>query len=208
MSSQYRSAAAIIGSCIRRETKWPGGRHLRSTRCAPPDNCGSKRTRTKDRPTSPVKARPKSNDGKKGRSLLTAIKHGTERKPTNACRGANRGRRRLSFNSPPAKDRKNVVVDQPMNALQKWTLSLAGTAIAVGISYQWLDRPIALFFHHNVARPPNVDTATYAPDPMVPLAVTVFIVLGLMNLSGRALSRLQNCALPCSLRLICAGITK
>ena len=95
-----------------------------------------------------------------------------------------------------------------MNALQKWTLSLAGTAIAAGISYQWLDRPIALFFHHTVARPQTFATLTYAPDPMVPLAVTVFIVLGLMNLSGRALSRLQTCALLCSLSLIVAELTK
>ena len=95
-----------------------------------------------------------------------------------------------------------------MNALQKWTLSLAGTAIAAGISYQWLDRPIALFFHKTVARPQTFATLTYAPDPMVPLAVTVFVVLGLMNLSGRALSRLENCALLCSLSLIVAELTK
>ena len=68
-----------------------------------------------------------------------------------------------------------------MNALQKWTLSLAGTAIAAGISYQWLDRPIALFFHKTVARPETFAKLTYAPDPMVPLAVTVFVVLGLMK---------------------------
>jgi membrane-associated phospholipid phosphatase len=43
---------------------------------------------------------------------------------------------------------------------------------------------------------------------MVPLAVTVFVVLGLMNLSGRVLSRLENCALLCSLSLIVAELTK
>src|SRR4029078_279113 len=103
---------------------------------------------------------------------------------------------------------ENVVVDQPMNALQKWTLSLAGTAIAAGISYQWVDRPVAVFFHSTVARPETFARLTYAPDPMVPLAVTVFVVLGLMNLSGGALSRLENCALLCSLSLIVAELTK
>jgi membrane-associated phospholipid phosphatase len=43
---------------------------------------------------------------------------------------------------------------------------------------------------------------------MVPLAVIVFVVLGLMNLSGRSLSRLENCTLLCSLSLIVAELTK
>jgi membrane-associated phospholipid phosphatase len=95
-----------------------------------------------------------------------------------------------------------------MNALRKWILSLAGTAVAVVISYQWLDRPIALFFHKTVARPETFATFTYAPDPMVPLACFVFAVLGLINLSGRALSRVQTCAMLCSLSLIIAELTK
>jgi membrane-associated phospholipid phosphatase len=95
-----------------------------------------------------------------------------------------------------------------MNGLSKWMLSLAGTVVAVAISYQWLDRPIALFFHKTVARPETFAALTYAPDPMVPLAVTIFVVLGLMNLSGRVLSRLENCALLCSLSLIVAELTK
>ena len=94
-----------------------------------------------------------------------------------------------------------------MSGLHKWIVSLAGTAIAAAISYQWLDRPVALFFHHTVARPEIFAKLTYAPDPMVPLAVTVFVVLGLMNLSGRALSRLEHCALLCSLSLIVAELT-
>ena len=74
-----------------------------------------------------------------------------------------------------------------MSGLRKWIVSLAGTAIAAIVSYQWLDRPVALFFHNTVSRPETFATLTYAPDPMVPLAVAVFVVLGLMNLSGRAL---------------------
>lgn len=95
-----------------------------------------------------------------------------------------------------------------MNGLRKWILSLAGTAIAVTIAYQWLDRPIALFFHKTVARPETFATLTYAPDPMVPLACFVFAVFGLMSLSGRVLSRLENCALLCSLSVIVAELTK
>jgi membrane-associated phospholipid phosphatase len=95
-----------------------------------------------------------------------------------------------------------------MNALRKWTLSFAGTAVAVIISYQWIDRPVSLFFHKTIARPETFAKLTYGPDPMVPLAVMVFVVLGLMNLAGRALSRLENCALLCSLSLIVAELTK
>jgi membrane-associated phospholipid phosphatase len=95
-----------------------------------------------------------------------------------------------------------------MRALQLWLVSLTGVALASAIAFQWLDRPIALFFHHIVARPQAFAKLTYAPDPMVPLAVIVFVMLGLMNLAGRVLSRLQTCALLCSLSLIVAEITK
>jgi len=95
-----------------------------------------------------------------------------------------------------------------MNALSKWILSLAATLAAAAISYQWLDRPIALFVSKLVARPQTFAKLTYVPDPLAPLAAIVFVVLGLMNLSGRALSRLQTCALLCSLSLVVTELTK
>ena len=95
-----------------------------------------------------------------------------------------------------------------MSGLRKWMLSLAGTATAVVVSYQWIDRPVALFFHKTVARPETFATLAYAPDPMVPLACFVFAVFGLVSLSGRALSRIENCALLCSLSVIIAELTK
>ena len=95
-----------------------------------------------------------------------------------------------------------------MNALHKWMLSLAGTSGAVALSYQWLDRPIALFFHQMVARPEPLAKITQLPHFLVPLAGTAILALGLCNLSGRALSRLQTCALLCGLSLVVADITK
>ena len=92
--------------------------------------------------------------------------------------------------------------------LRKWILSLVGTVVAVAISYQWIDRPVALFFHNTVARPETFAKLTYAPDPMVPLACFVFVVFGLVSLSGRVLSRIENCTLLCSLSLIVAELTK
>lgn len=99
-------------------------------------------------------------------------------------------------------------IDTPMTPIKRWIVSLAGVILASTISFHWLDRPVALFFHSSVARPETFARLTYAPDPMVPLAVMVFVVLGLMNLSGRALSRLENCALLCSLSVIVAELTK
>ena len=95
-----------------------------------------------------------------------------------------------------------------MIALRKWVLSFAGTALACAVSYQFLDRPIALLFHRTVAQPEPFAKLTHLPDPFVPLAVIVFVGLGLWNLSGHRLSRIQNCALLCSISLIVAEATK
>lgn len=95
-----------------------------------------------------------------------------------------------------------------MSNLRKWLLSLAATAAAVAICYLWVDRPVALLFHHTIAKRDAFATLTTAPDPMVPLAAIVFVALGLVSLSGRVLSRLQTCALLCSLSLIVAELTK
>ena len=66
--------------------------------------------------------------------------------------------------------------DTELSALRKWIVSLAGTAAAVIISYQWIDRPVTLFFHQTVARPESFAKLTYAPDPMVPLAVMKMVL--------------------------------
>ena len=95
-----------------------------------------------------------------------------------------------------------------MNALRKWNLSLLGTTLVTAIAYEWLDRPVALFFNKAVARPELLTELSYSANPLVPLAVMVIVVLGLLNLSGRVLSRPQNCALLCSLSLIFAEMTK
>ena len=95
-----------------------------------------------------------------------------------------------------------------MIALQKWTLGLAGTALACAASYQWLDRPIALIFNRSVAHPEPLVQLTRLPDPFVPLAVITFVGLGLWSLSGRVLSRLQKCAFLCSISLLVAEATK
>ena len=82
-----------------------------------------------------------------------------------------------------------------MSQLQKWIFGLAGTAIAVIICFEWLDRPIAVLFKRTITHAEPFVELTHLPDPFLPLAVVIFIALGLWNLSGRVLSRTQNCAL-------------
>ena len=92
--------------------------------------------------------------------------------------------------------------------LQKWIVALVGTASAVTFSYQWLDRPIALYINFRFQRPETIVRVHGLPDPFVVLALTIFICLGLWNLSGRALSRFQTTALLSSLSLLVTQAAK
>src|SRR5258708_26433245 len=95
-----------------------------------------------------------------------------------------------------------------MSALRNWLTGLASVVAATTISYLWLDQPLALFFHSQVQHQEPLVKLSHLPDPFVPLAVVTFVGLGLWNLSGRVLSRLQNAALLCSLSLLVADATK
>lgn len=95
-----------------------------------------------------------------------------------------------------------------MNALNRWLLALAGTAVATVAAYLWLDRPIALFSHAHISNPDMFAVATHIPDPFMPAAVIVFAAVGIWVLSGRALAKPQLTALLCSISLIVAETTK
>jgi membrane-associated phospholipid phosphatase len=91
-----------------------------------------------------------------------------------------------------------------MRAAFVWLASLVAIAAMVTISFQWLDRPIALLIHDNLQRPHHgfLDKLTHIPDPLIPLAIIVFLVLGLRALFGRPLLNYQAAALVCSLSVI------
>jgi membrane-associated phospholipid phosphatase len=95
-----------------------------------------------------------------------------------------------------------------MTAMQRWLSSLAATVSAVVISYAWLDRPIALFFHREFPHPDAFEKLTHIPDPLVPLAVVGFVVIGLLALSGRQLTRIETAILLSSVSLIVAEAIK
>jgi membrane-associated phospholipid phosphatase len=97
-----------------------------------------------------------------------------------------------------------------MSAIKRWLAALLLTALAVAISYQWLDRPLALFAHSLFAaqRHTLFEPLTHIPDPLMPAAAIAFVGLGLYALAGRALSRLQTRLAVCSLSLTMAQVVK
>jgi membrane-associated phospholipid phosphatase len=95
-----------------------------------------------------------------------------------------------------------------MNGLRNWGLGFLGTAIAVTISYLWLDRPIALLAHAELQGFHLFEKLTLIPGALVPLAVVAFMVLGLHGLTGRQLSRFQTVMLLSGVSLAVAIIIK
>jgi membrane-associated phospholipid phosphatase len=95
-----------------------------------------------------------------------------------------------------------------MNGLRNWGLGFLGTAIAVTVSYLWLDRPIALLAHAELQRFHLFEKLTLIPDALVPLAVVVFMVLGLRGLTEHKLSRFQTVMLLSGVSLAVAIIIK
>ena len=95
-----------------------------------------------------------------------------------------------------------------MGALQRWLLSLASTAAAVLVAYLWLDRPISQFAHVELPQYATFEKLTHIPDVFIPLAVVIFVAVGLLDLSGRVLTKIQATALLCSVSAIIADATK
>jgi membrane-associated phospholipid phosphatase len=95
-----------------------------------------------------------------------------------------------------------------MTAIQRWFSSLAATAVAVVIAYLWLDRVIALFAQGRLVQHDTYAQLTHIPDPFMPLAIVIFVSVGLLALSGRPLAKIPATALLCSVSVIVAEATK
>jgi membrane-associated phospholipid phosphatase len=95
-----------------------------------------------------------------------------------------------------------------LNRPTRWTIALALTALAVAVSYQWLDRPIAFFAHAHLHNEPLFARLTRIPEFFVPLAVLGFIMLGLRALMAQPLTRLEAVTLLCALSLVVANAIK
>jgi membrane-associated phospholipid phosphatase len=95
-----------------------------------------------------------------------------------------------------------------MISLQKWTISLVTTAIAVSVSYLWLDIPIATFAHSAMTHTRVYYALTLLPEPLVPASLVALFALGLWALAGKRLSRPFRIVLLCSVSLIVAEVAK
>lgn len=80
--------------------------------------------------------------------------------------------------------------------------------MATSAAYAWLDRPVARFAHTEFAHHQAFAQLTHIPDPLGPMAVIVFIALGLSVLGERPLPKLGAVALMCSISLVMAAATK
>jgi membrane-associated phospholipid phosphatase len=93
-----------------------------------------------------------------------------------------------------------------MGSILKWFGSAIATAAVVANSFQWFGRPVALMVHQCTRHPHRkiFDQLTHIPDPLIPIAVVEFIVLGVKEFYGRSLSNYQAAAFVCSLSVVFA----
>jgi len=95
-----------------------------------------------------------------------------------------------------------------MKGLRNWSLGFLGTAIAVVVSYLWLDRPIAYLAHDELQGFHVFQKLTLIPGALVPLAIVAFVAVGLRGLTGGRLSRFQSVMLLSGLSLAIAAVVK
>jgi membrane-associated phospholipid phosphatase len=95
-----------------------------------------------------------------------------------------------------------------MIGLQRWLASLAATAVAATTAYLWLDRPIAFLAHANGVHQSTFARFTHIPDPMIPLGIVCFVVVGLAAIAARPLPKIAIVAALCGISVVMAEATK
>jgi membrane-associated phospholipid phosphatase len=95
--------------------------------------------------------------------------------------------------------------NREMSDLTKWIVSFALTTVLILVSYQWLDRPIALFAHDHVRRFTVFGLlTTRVPELVAPLAGVALIVVAFRALAKRPLSHAQSVMLLCAVSFFIA----
>src|SRR3974390_2186406 len=89
-------------------------------------------------------------------------------------------------------------------SLRQWLSALALVTVVVIISFYWLDRPLALLMQNQLSHSTRrvAGPLTYIDNPLFLIAVITFVLLGIIGLTGRPLSKLRSVILFCSLSLI------
>ena len=119
-------------------------------------------------------------------------------------------RRPLVGEGSPKNGMTLIVQRYDMISLRQWLCALALTGLAIVISFYWFDRRIALFVHNHFPHgtPKVAEPITYIPNPLIWIAAITFVVLGLVGLKGRSLSKMQSVLLVCSVSLMVAEAMK
>jgi membrane-associated phospholipid phosphatase len=92
-----------------------------------------------------------------------------------------------------------------------WLVLFVTTSLVVMGGYLWFDRPVARFidaYLHWGYRHLSNTPITRIPDPLIPISVLVFVLLGLLALSSRSFSKFSTCAFLCSISVIVAATMK
>ena len=89
-----------------------------------------------------------------------------------------------------------------------WFLSLVWTTAFVTVSFQWLDRPIALWVYHLFGgrRIPTQIVDRIASTPVV--TATVFVTCGIIAIMGRRLSKVEIAVAMCAISSLAAIVIK
>lgn len=98
--------------------------------------------------------------------------------------------------------------DGTSNSFGRWLVSLAVTIVAVVVAFQWLDRPWAFIANGMHAYQNQFAIPTHIVDPLMPMAIVLFLAVGLARFYGWTLSRLAMTALGCSISVIVAETIK
>jgi membrane-associated phospholipid phosphatase len=93
------------------------------------------------------------------------------------------------------------------NYLTRWLIALLLVAVAVTISFQWLDRPISFFAHEHL-RQPIFERLTRISEYLAPIAVLVFAAIGLRALIGGTLSKIEAAVLLCAISVVTSAEIK
>jgi membrane-associated phospholipid phosphatase len=90
--------------------------------------------------------------------------------------------------------------------LQNFCIGLAIAAVGVVVCYFWLDQPLALFLHRNVADKTIFVWLQRLPVTFPLLSSLILAWCGLWTLMDRPFSRFQSVALTCSISFISTSL--
>ena len=95
-----------------------------------------------------------------------------------------------------------------MSHIRNWSLLFLLMLLGVIISYLWLDQPIALFAHDQTRHYDLFEKVTRIPELMTPVLIGVFVLLGMLAFTGRAMARLQTAVVLAAVSVAVASAVK